>query len=128
MARLLYRQVHPSFLEADNVVGTRTFDPLRSGAGSRSLSVYDGNEMSPAAAFEHYTEELGLPSCGIIAVDAEECAQLGVEVVYDGLGFPAHASLQFQGLSRRLCRASARRLRDFALARGWLHGPMGDGA
>ena len=128
MAVLLLRQIHPSFVSGAARVSSRVFDPLRSGGSAgrdrRVLSVYDGSLISAQSAFQHYTEELGRNSCGVLAVDEDECVSLGIAVERDGVGFPEHVSLDFDGLSRGEIKEAAERLLATAVKRGWQYGPV----
>lgn len=131
MAALLFRQIHPSFVSSDGRVSSRVFDPLRSGGDQgrerRVLSAYDGSLISAQSAFEHYTDELGRNSCGVLAVNEDECASLGISVERDAAGFPEHVSLNFDGLSRRSITDAAKRLLAFAMENGWQYGPVNIG-
>ena len=128
MATLLLRQVHRSFVSGDARVSSRVFDPLRSGGSEgrnrRVLSCYDGSLISARSAFLHYTTELGRNSCGVLAVDEDECVALGVAIERDGAGFPEHVSLNFDGLSRGDIKEAAERLLATAVERGWQYGPV----
>lgn len=132
MGSLLLRQVHPSFVSGDVRVSSRVFDPWRSGEeqgrNQRVLSVYDGSLISAQSAFQHYTDELGGGSCGVLAVDEDECASLGITVDRDGIGFPEHVSLNFGGLSRGSINEAAKMLLAHAVERGWQYGPVNIGA
>ena len=127
MVALLLRQIHPSFVSPDGRVSSRVFDPLRSGGDQgrerRVLSVYDGSLISAESAFQHYTQELGRNSYGVLAVDEDECGSVGIAVERDAAGFPEHVSLNFSGLSRRSITDAAKRLLAAAMVRGWQYGP-----
>ena len=94
----------------------------------RVLSAYDGGLVSAEEAHRHYTQELGLSSVGVLDLSVQECVEMGIEVDYDGLGFPAHVSLRFPRLSRRSTITLARELVDLAMARGWQYRPAADDA
>ena len=60
---LLYRQVHPSWIE-DDFPTSQAFTPTPK--DELRLSVYDGDEISAASSWEHYTGQ-GLLSSGVVA-------------------------------------------------------------
>lgn len=133
MSRLVYRQVHRNHVDEALQPSSSAFNPFVTGgvdgAQTRSLSAYNGNLVSAEGAYRHFTQELGRPSVGVLAISEEECAELGIEVDHDGLGFPAHVSLRFPMVSRGVTRRLARELVELAMARGWQHGPfVGDAA
>ena len=133
VSRLIYRQVHHDQIDETRRVMSGAFNPFvtggQEGKRSRVLSGYDGGQVTAAEAHLHYTECLGLSSIGVLAISEEECAELGIEVDHDGLGFPAHVSLRFPMVSRGATRRLARDLVELAMARGWQHGPLvGDAA
>lgn len=132
MGSLLLRHIHPSFVGGDARVSSRAFDPLRSGGergrNQRVLSVYDGSLISAQSAFDHYTGELGRSSCGVLALDEDECVALGVAVERDGIGFPEHVNLNFDSLSRGSIKEAAKLLLAHAVDRGWQYGPVNIGA
>ena len=115
---LLLRQIHPRFVQRDRVT-SQAFTP-RSTDGNR-LSVYDGDQIQPAAAWRHYTTRQSLESAGVMAVTLAECTVLDLPVRPDPAPFPEHAVIDFGGLGRRAISRAAKRLRDAASRRGWLH-------
>ena len=123
MDGLVYRQVHSNHLVDSHRASYMGFNPLSTGGAEarrlRVLSAYDGGQVSPQEAYRHYTSELGGHSVGVLAVSVEECAELGIEVDYDGSGFPAHVSLRFPLVSRSATIRLARQLVKLAMARGW---------
>ena len=120
-ATLLYRQVHPSWIRDDRVASL-AFQPTPKDNGR--LSVYDGDQISAADAWRHYTGALGLRSDGIVAVTLAECVGLQLDVVADPLpAFPEHTLIDFAGLSGNQIRRVAQHLRAAAGARGWLFRP-----
>ena len=117
---LLYRMVSPSWIK-DGSPTTPTFKPTRKDNGR--LSVYDGDQISPQDAYEHYTS-LGHKAVGVLAVTVEECESLGLTVSLDPLpGFPEHAVIDFTDLSGNRGRRAASALREIANARGWQYRP-----
>ena len=61
---LLYRMVSPSWMR-DGRSTSQTFKPTRKDNGR--VSVYDGDQISPQAAHEHYAG-LGYQAVGVLAV------------------------------------------------------------
>lgn len=77
---LLYRQVNPSWIQSGRVT-SQAFKPTPK--DERRLSVYDGDLITPADAWRHYTESLGFSSVGV-------CRRLGggVHHAWIGVGDP----------------------------------------
>lgn len=112
---LLLRQIHPRFVQRDRVT-SQAFTP-RWTDGNR-LSVYDGDQIQPEAAWRHYTAEQSLQSAGV-TVSVAECTALELPVRADPEPFPQHAVVDFGGLGRNAINRAAKRLRDAATRRGW---------
>ena len=117
-ATLLLRQVHPSFVQNDRIT-SQVFKP-RSNHQNR-LSVYDGDQISAEAAWQHYMERLHLASAGVVAVTVSECTRQGLQAYPDPTDFPEHAVIDFGQMQKRGIRTTAQRLRDAAQDRGWLY-------
>lgn len=128
MDGLVYRQVHGNHVKDSRRASSVAFNPLATGGAEakrlRVLSGYDSGQVSAEEAYRHYTQVSARPSVGVLALSVEECTALGIEVDYDGLGFPAHVSLRFPRLSRRATARLAMKLDDLAMARGWQFGPF----
>ena len=77
---LLLRQVHPGFVRNERVT-SQAFTP-RPSDGNR-LSVYDGDQIEPEAAWRHYTTLQSLESAGVMAVTLAECTALDLPVRSD---------------------------------------------
>jgi hypothetical protein len=124
---LLLRQVHPSFVR-DGRPSSQAFRPTPKDAGK--LSVARGSLTTAAAAFEHYTERLELPSAGTWGVTIGECREQGLHALADPLTAPpekaedpAHAVIDFTSHSRSQAEAKGARLARKAFERGRLHPP-----
>jgi hypothetical protein len=116
-ATLLLRQLHPSFVK----LGRPTSAAFRPTPKDESkLSVYDGDLISAQAAFEHYRAR-GLRSAGVMAVTRGQAESEGLLVASTPEVFPEHAEIDFTGLTGGQCEKKAKRLRDLAVTRGWLH-------
>ena len=109
---LLFRQVHPDFIH-DGRVTSQAFSPE---AACRTLSVYDGNQISAMDSWLHYTNRLNLESDGVLAVSVGECRdeQLGVQPDPQ-CGFEEHVLIVFDKGLRRI----AKKLKKIAVQRGW---------
>lgn len=117
-ATLLLRQVHPSFMQG-NRPSSQVFRP--SPKDECKLSVYDGEQISPADAFLHYTEELKFSSCGVLAVSVSECASIDLPASLDPEPFPEHAVIDFSACSKSSAEKKAKKLRALAEKRDWLY-------
>ena len=120
-ATLLYRQVNPLWV-IDGEVNSQTFMPTRKDDGR--LSAYDGDRITPAASWQHFTGVLGYNSAGVVAVTVAECHMQGLSVNPDPLPeHPTHTTIDFDGLSRNRRERIADRLKRDANARGWQFRP-----
>lgn len=117
---LLYRQVHPRFIQ-QNRVTSQAFQP--SSKDAWLLSVYDGDQIEAEEAWQHYTNALLLQSAGAVAVMVAECNKLQLPVVLDGIPYPEHAYIDFSGHGRRARANKAKQLRVLANDRGWQYVP-----
>lgn len=118
---LLLRQVHPNFI-AEGQVSSQAFVPFPK--DENKLSLYDGDQISASDSYLHYTEQLRFQSAGVWAVTCEEAAQLNLPSKPDPLeDFPQHALIDFTSHPATSHRKLAKRLREFAVARGCLHAP-----
>lgn len=113
---LLLRQIHPRFVQHDRVT-SQAFTPRAT--DRNRLSVYDGDQIQPAAAWRHYTAEQSLLSAGVMAVSVAECTALDLPVRPDPQPFPEHAVIDFGVLGRNAINRAAKRLREAASRRGW---------
>ena len=122
---LLFRQVHPSFVR-EGRPSSQAFRPTPK--DENKLSVARGALTTPKAAYEHHTVTLGLASAGSWAVTIAECTAQTLGVLSDPLtappekaADPAHAVIDFTGVSKSQTEAKASRLARFATARGRLY-------
>lgn len=111
----LYRQIHPRFARG-NIVLSPAFHP-EPGDPCR-LSVYDGDQITPEAAWMHYTKQL--KSCGVMAVTVSECRSQDMDVVFDGVPYKEHAYVEFGNRTKNEIKTASRHLKRIAQARGWL--------
>ena len=115
---LLLRQIHPSFVQAGRVT-SQAFTPTSK--DSRQLSTYDGDQISAAGAFEHYTRQPQCQSIGVYAVRVDECRELHLEVKADPEPYPEHVVIGFGDRTPNAIKTVAKALREKAVARGWQH-------
>ncbi len=113
---LLYRQVHPSWIQNGRIT-SQAFRPTPK--DEKRLSVYDGDQITAEAAWQHYTNDLGYTSAGVLAVTVEECDNLELPVVPDPATFQAHTLIDFSAFSRSQIETKAKILRAKADLRGW---------
>ena len=117
---LLYRMVNPSWM-IEGQPTSQTFKPTRK--DNWRLSVYDGDQISPQDAYEHYAS-LGHKAVGVLAVAVAECESLNLTVSPDPLlDFPEHTTIDFAAHSRKGVEVVARVLRERANVRGWQYRP-----
>lgn len=114
---LLYRQVNPSWVQGGRVT-SQAFRPTPK--DKDKLSVYDGDLIGPEAAWQHFTEQRGLASIGVVAVSVAECAEQELPALSDPEDFPEHALIDFTGKSNSQRDKCSKILRAKSEARGWL--------
>lgn len=118
---LLHRQVHQSWVQ-DGRVTSLAFRPTPK--DQRKLSVYDGDQISAAKAWEHFTSVLHLSSVGVLAVSNGECRSLSLSVEPDPKEFQEHVLIDFSSrrTEKEVVRVS-KQLRSLADVRGWQYVP-----
>jgi hypothetical protein len=114
----LLRQIHPSFVQNGRVT-SQAFRPTPKD-GSH-LSTYDGDRVSAADSWTHFTGQENCRSCGVMAVTNAECVGQSLAVIPDGLLFPEHVSVDFSAYEKTDIEKKAKVLSRMAHARGWLH-------
>ena len=114
----LLRQVHPEFVQQGQP-SSQVFRPTPK--DRKLLSVYDGDQISPGEAFEHYTSRLGLSSVGVLVVTVDECETCELNPRPDPETFPEHAVIDFSEYGENEIRKRAKQLKTFAMNRGWLY-------
>ena len=113
---LLYRQVHPSWVQQGRVT-SQAFRPTPK--DQKKLSGYDGDQITAVKAWEHYTTVLNFSSAGVLAVSNGECQSVNVSVQADPAPFPEHVLIDFTPFSENEIERKAKQLRAFADVRGW---------
>lgn len=116
-ATQLLRQINPSFMVAGRVT-SQAFHPTPK--DKDLLSAYDGDLIGAEAAWNHYTQQQGLKSLGVLAVTVGECVAEGVPARPDPEPFPEHAVIDFTGKDKKTKKKIAGFLRDKAVVRDWL--------
>jgi len=116
---LLFRQIHPSFIDRGRVT-SQAFRPTSKDEGR--LSAYNGDMITAEDSWRHYTSK-GLKSAGVQAVTVQECAAEGLLVRPDPEEFPEHTVIDFTHLSPNQVERKSKRLQRIADARGWQYQP-----
>ncbi|WP_063888560.1 hypothetical protein [Burkholderia ubonensis] len=123
--RLLFRQVHPSWVQ-NGRPSSQTFQPTPK--DENRLSVYDSALMTAQASYDYHTTELKLSSVGVLGVTVAEVVAAQRTFTRDGVPIAAHGFIDFEGLSNGQAKKVAQRLQQAALARPWLYQPENAGA
>lgn len=118
----LLRQVNPSWIQQGRVT-SQLFKPTPKDKGQ--VSVYDGEQITPEAAWQHYTNASRLKSVGVKAVTVNECEEHELCVVPDPKAFPEHVLIDFGELSKNQMEKKAKKLTRLAVERGWLYQGQG---
>jgi hypothetical protein len=120
--------VHPGFVR-DGRPSSQAFRPTPK--DDSRLSVARASRTTAKAAFELYTAARGLASAGTWGVTVAECRAQALVVRPDPLTAPpepvpdpAHAIVDFGGVSKSQQEAKGARLARCAVARGRLHPPV----
>lgn len=88
------------------------------------LSVYDGDQITPEAAWHHFTVNPDCRSAGVMAVTKGQCVDLSLEVIADGESFLEHVSIDYSAFAKSEVEKKAKILKGYAQARGWLYQSM----
>jgi len=122
---LLFRQVHPSFIQGDTISSqvftSQVFKPTPKDEGL--LSVYNGELFSADEAFYHYVEDGNKKSVGTLAISKSECDQNNLPIRNDNIPFDGHCSIDYNGLSNNAIGKKAKKLKSLAQKRGWQFRP-----
>jgi len=124
---LLHRQVNPSFVQADNVssqafsVTSQTFKPTPK--DEFKLSVYNGEKYTAEESYLHFASE-GYSSAGVLSLEVNECDAESLPTTEDNKPFDGHSYVDFTGLTNSSIEKKAKKLKKYALERGWQHGPV----
>lgn len=113
---LLHRQVHPSWVQLGRVT-SQAFRPTPK--DEKRLSVYDGDQITPQAAWDHFTNNLSYTSAGVLSVTVRECDIQHLPVIPDPDHFPEHVLIDFSGFAENKIKQKSKHLRASAELRGW---------
>ncbi len=116
---LLYRQVHPGFVD-DGIPSAQAFAPTKKDEGK--LSIARGKLTTAEGAYTHHTSALHLKSAGswgltVAETNGGELQAFGEPIA----GSPAHGFIDFRDLGRGPAEKKAKLLLAHAKARGRLH-------
>lgn len=122
---LLMRQIHPSWIQEDEI-STTAFSPSHvttvafkaSKEHDFKLSTAHNGLISAEEAWERHTQ-LGRKSVGVMAVSVEECKTQELPAIHDRYEFEDHVSIDFNNLSNGKRSRKASALRESAQERGW---------
>lgn len=117
-ATLLLRQVNPQFCSN----GRPSYQVFRLTDSDKGLlSVYDGDLITAADAWKHWTEVAKKKSVGAVAVSVAECVAEDLTPRSDPEPFPSHAVIDCTPHSESEYRVKRLVLFNYATVRGWLH-------
>ncbi len=113
-AVLLLRVVNPRWVQAGKVTSQvfAEFD-------GKPISMFDGSMISAKDAFDRFSEEHD--AFGVIGITVGELRSAGVEIIEDRKPYVEHISIRLPDVSRSEKKRISGRLRDVAMARGWLY-------
>ena len=116
---LLYRQVHPAFVD-NGIPSAQAFTPTKKDGGK--LSIARGRLTAAEGAYIHHTSVLELESAGswgttVAEVNGSELQAFGEPIIRS----PAHGFIDFRDLGRGPAEKKAKLLLAHANARGRLH-------
>ena len=114
---LLYRVINSIYVQRGKV-SSQAFRPRP--RDRRRLSMYDGDQITPEAAWRHYTSDLSNPPAGVMAVTVAQCCAGLLTVQPDPEPFPEHVLVGFTEYGTNQIKKKSERLRDKAVVRGWL--------
>ncbi|MBC3272541.1 MULTISPECIES: hypothetical protein [Pseudomonas] len=116
----LLRQINPSFIQ-DGKITSQAFSPTPK--DDKKLSCYDGDQIDPPNAHDHFVQSLGLRSVGVVAVTVAECGALELPAFPDPEPFKEHAIIDFDGNEKNDIKRKSKILRTIAEERDWLYKP-----
>ena len=116
---LLYRVISPAVWLQSGHVSSQAFRPRP--RDNKLLSVYDGDQIAPEAAWRHYTSDYDNPPVGVLAVTVAECSAQDLTVRADPVTFLEHALIDFRQFGTNQIKRKSVCLRDAAAVRGWLY-------
>ena len=115
---LLYRIVNSNYVQGGKV-SSQAFRPRP--WDRKRLSAYDGDRISPQAAWRHYTNDMSNPPTGVLGVTVSECSTAQLTARPDPVPFPEHVLIDFTEFGTNQIKRKSENLRDMAVERGWLY-------
>ena len=115
---LLYRVINSNYVQQGKV-SSQAFRPRPQDC--KRLSVYDGDQITPEDAWRHYTNDPSNPPAGVLAITVAQCCAEQLKVRPDPVPFPEHVLVDFTRYGTNQIKRKSERLRDKAVARGWLY-------
>ena len=118
---ILLRQVHPDFIPEGQLT-SQAFMPFPKDEGKPS--VYDGDQISAADSYKHYTQVLANKAHSVWGVTCAEVSEIGLTSAPDPKEkFPSHAVIDFTAHPEKSFRKLAKKLKAVAIVRGSLYSP-----
>lgn len=119
---LLHRIIKPDWWIQASSISSQAFRPTPE--DDKLLSVYDGGQITPESAYNHYAGDPNKPSpTGVLSVTVAECDSTGLTAIPDPDTFPEHVLIDFRKFGTNQIKRKSEALRDAAIARGWLFRP-----
>ena len=125
----LYRQIHPSWIDEISVssqafeigITSQAFTPTQK--DENKLSVANGDKLSAQDSYEKHTLN-GNKSVGVMSVLGNKCETVELPYNEDNNPYDGHSHIDFSSCkSRSDVKDKAKKLKAFAMARGWLYKP-----
>lgn len=117
----LLRQIHPNFIPNGQLTSP-AFMPFPKDNGKPSF--YDGDQISAADSYKHYTDVIGMKSDSVWGGTGLEVSKVELTYAPDPQdNFLAHAIVNFTSHPERDFRKLAKKLLMCAAARGCLYTP-----
>lgn len=123
---LLLRQVHPSFVQADKIssqvfsITSQVFKPTPK--DENRLSVYNGDKFTAEESYTHFINiDANNKSDGVVGVTPDECDSENLNCSENNDPFDGHSIIDFTSLTSGQIEKKAKKLKAYALKRGWLY-------
>jgi hypothetical protein len=119
---VLLRQIEQRHIQ-NSVVSSLAFRP-RKDIDKGLLSVYDGDLIAPKESAVHFGTFPDCVSIGVLGLTVSCCTEEKLSCRPDPEEFPEHAVIDFTPHNESQRRKISGKIKDRALARGWLFGPL----
>ena len=118
---LLHRQVHPSFVQGDQIsvqvfITSQVFKPTPK--DDNKLSVYNSEKFTAKESYSHFISDPTNSSIGVVSVNLEECNLEELTVVEDNQPFDGHCYIDFKNLASNQVEKKAKKFKLAAINRG----------